>query len=229
MIFIFQCLHEFAVGDEIMHILSHYLRANAAELCAKFPEWIQSHHDWVEAIANPVLSKKGSNVDDYIDFIAKPGTPIDEICLLIFARMYHLHMCIIMEDRYWITQHEHDLDRCTVFIAYRGALLFNDTRPKCKEYSLHPRNPEPTPSPNINVTKSGHQKPGGTCTTWTSYKAGVISGKEMNELWRKYNRPKPVPKLGIPVVKFEHIEEKLNKSPKGKSQKQKTLKPQQAQ
>ena len=57
MIFIFQCSHEFAVGDETMHILSHYVRADAAKLCAKFPEWIQSHHEWVEAIANPALSK----------------------------------------------------------------------------------------------------------------------------------------------------------------------------
>ena len=81
-----------------MHILSHYVRADAAELHAKFPEWIQSHRTWVEAIAEPVLSRKGSNVDDYIDFIHKPGTPVDEIGLLNFAPMYHLHMCIIMED-----------------------------------------------------------------------------------------------------------------------------------
>ena len=81
------------------------------------------------------FQKKGSNVDDYINFIDKPGTPVDEIGLLIFARMYHLHMCIIMEDRCLTMQHEHDLDRCTVFIAYRGALHFNDTKPKCKEYS----------------------------------------------------------------------------------------------
>ena len=224
MIFIFQCSREFAVGDETMHILSHYVRADAAELRAKFPEWVWSHCDWVEAITNPVLSKKGSNVDDYIDFTAKPGTPVDEIGLLIFARMYHLHMCIIMEDRCWTTQCEHDLGRCSVFIAYRGALLFNDTRPKCKEYSLHPRNPMPTPSPDIDVTKSGHQKPGGTHTTWTSYKAGVISDKEINELWRKYNRPKPVPKLGIPVVKLEHLEEQLNKSPQGEKPKTKDIK-----
>ena len=131
-------------------------------------------------------------MDDYIDFIAKPGTPVDEVGLLIFARMYHLHMCIIMEDRCWTTQREHDLDRCTVFIAYRGALMFNDTRPKCKEYSLHPRKPEPTPtpSPDINVTKDGHQKLASSRTTWTSYKAGIMSDKEIDALWRKYNRPR---------------------------------------
>ena len=85
MIFIFQCSHELAVGDDTIHILSHYVRADAAELHAKFPEWIQSHRKWVEAIAEPVLSRKGSNIDDYIDFIRKPGTPVDEIGLLIFA------------------------------------------------------------------------------------------------------------------------------------------------
>ena len=119
----------------------------------------------------------------------------------------------------WTTQWEHDLDRCTVLIAYRGALFFNDTRPKSKEYSLHPRKPDqtpiPTPSPNINVTKVGHQKPASSCTTWTSYKTGIISDKEIDELWRKYNRPKPMPKLGIPLVKSECIDKK-KKKPKAK-------------
>ena len=108
MTFTFQFSHEYGVGDKTMHILSHYVRADAIELHAKFPDWIKSHHKWVEDITDPVLARKGSTVDDYIDFIAKPGTPIDEVGLLIFACMYHLQMCIIMEDRCWTTQHEHD-------------------------------------------------------------------------------------------------------------------------
>ena len=103
-----------------------------------------------------------------------------------------------------------------MFIAYRGALLFNDTRPKSKKYSLCPRNPEPTPSPDINVTKVGHQKPGSSCTTWTSYKAGIISDKEIDELWQKNNWPKPMPKLGVPVVKLECIDKELKKKAKDK-------------
>ena len=154
------------------------------------------------------FQKKGSNVDNYINFFAKPGTPVDEMGLLIFAKMYHHHMCIIMEDRCWTRQCERDLDRCTVFIAYRGALHFNDTKPKWKEYLLHPRNPDltPTPLPDINVTKVGHQKPASSHTTWTSFKASIMSHKEIDELWRKYNRPRPMPKLGIPVVKLDRID-----------------------
>ena len=159
----------------------------STKLCAKFLDWIQSHRKWVKAITETVLSHKGSTVDNYIYFIHKPETPVDEIGLLIFARMYHLHMCIIMEDRYWTTQWEHDLDRCTVLIAYRGALLFNDTRPKIREYSLHPRIPEPTPSADINVTKAGHQKPASSHTTWTSYKAGVVC--------TNYPPPKNIPRI----------------------------------
>ena len=128
MTFTFQCSHEYAVGDETMHILSHYVRADAVELCGKFPDWIHSHHKWVEDIANPVLFRKGSADDDYIEFIIKPGTPVDEIGLLIFARMYHLYMCIIMEDCCWTTQRNHDLDRCMVFISYRGALMLMKPR-----------------------------------------------------------------------------------------------------
>ena len=116
-----------------------------------------------------------------------------------------------MEDCCWITQWEYDLDRYTVFNAYRSALLFNDSRPKSKEYSLRPRNPEPMPSPDINVTKVGHQKPDSSHTTWTSNKASIISDKEINELWQKYNRLKPVPKLGLPVVKLEHIDKEIRK------------------
>ena len=108
----------------------------------KFLDWIKSHCKWVEDIANPVLTKKGSTADDYIDFIAKPGAPVDEVDLLISAHMHHLYLCIIMEDCCWATQWEHDLDRCMVFITYRGALMLIDTRSKCKEYSLYPRKPQ---------------------------------------------------------------------------------------
>ena len=75
--------------------LSHYVRADAIELCAKFPDWTKSHHKWVEGIANPVLSRKGSAVDDYVDFIAKPGTPVDEVGLLSLPACI-IHICVLL-------------------------------------------------------------------------------------------------------------------------------------
>ena len=187
-----------------MHILPHYVKADATKLPAKFPDWIQSHHEWVEAITNPVLLKKGSNVDDYINFIAKPGTPVDEIGLLIFARMYHLHMCIIMEDRCWTMQCEHDVD--VLFLLPTEVHFFSMIPGQNTRSNLYVQESQSQPKPDINVTKVGHQKPVNNHTTWTSYKGGIMSDKEIDELWRKYNRPRPMSKPGIPVVKLEHTD-----------------------
>ena len=51
-----------------------------------------------------------------------------------------------------------------------------------------------------------------------------LADQEVDELWNKYNRPRPMPKLGIPVIKLERIDKKLNKKPTGKTLKTKDIK-----
>ena len=47
----------------------------------------------------------------------------------LFARMYHVHICIALGDRFLTTNKDNDLNKCTIFLGYFGKMRFCDTRP----------------------------------------------------------------------------------------------------
>ena len=72
--------------------------------------------------------------------MALPTTPLDEIRLVLFARMKKIHIAFLMEEKYWTTQCNHDFKKCTIVLAFRGNLTFNDTR------KTQPDLPKPAPA-----------------------------------------------------------------------------------
>ena len=50
--------------------------------------------DWVVKISARVLKQHLQSLEDYIDDITTPGVPLDPIALLVFARMYKIHIAI---------------------------------------------------------------------------------------------------------------------------------------
>ena len=59
-----------------------------------------------------------------------PMTPLDETGLVLFARMNKIHMAFLMEEKYWTTQQNDEFKKCSIILAFRGNLTFNDTRTK---------------------------------------------------------------------------------------------------
>ena len=55
-------------------------------------KWIQADawRKWVHNIAWEMLYKTGNFGDDYLDSLVHPGFKIDELGLVIYARMYHI-------------------------------------------------------------------------------------------------------------------------------------------
>ena len=62
--------------------------------------------------------------------MALPTNPLDEIGLVLFARMKKIHIAFLMEAKYWTTQHNRKFKKCSIVLAFRGNLTFNDTREK---------------------------------------------------------------------------------------------------
>ena len=61
--------------------------------------------------------------------------PMDEAGILIIARAYKIHVAVFFNDHYWITHVGNDLNKCKVFLVYRGNLVFVDShRLMSKEY-----------------------------------------------------------------------------------------------
>ena len=70
------------------------------------------------------LSKKGLSVAEYLANLTSPKVPIDELGLLILARMYHGHVCVVMFDWFWTTGFNLVPMTCEYIFAYAGGVNF---------------------------------------------------------------------------------------------------------
>ena len=70
------------------------------------------------------LSKKGLSVAEYLANLTSPKVPIDELGLLILARMYHGHVCVVMFDWCWTTGFDLVPSTCEYVFAYAGGVNF---------------------------------------------------------------------------------------------------------
>ena len=80
-------------GDELLHIISHHKPVTPNEICSYLPVWTKKHHTFVDKISEDILQCKKLTLESYIETVLTPGVPIDEIGLIILARMYHLKLC----------------------------------------------------------------------------------------------------------------------------------------
>ena len=93
--FFSQCDHIYAVEDETLHLLSHVIRHSSTTMHQNLVRWIKAddQRKWVHNITWEMLCKKGILVDDYLDSLVQPGFKLDELALVIYARMYHWNWC----------------------------------------------------------------------------------------------------------------------------------------
>ena len=63
-----------------------------------------THKYFREAIAGFLVRKKSQKVQDYMDYIVQPQVPIDEIAIVLLAHMWKVHVCILIEGKYWTTK-----------------------------------------------------------------------------------------------------------------------------
>ena len=106
--------------------------------------WIPKHKTWITHISADVLNMKKRSVDDYLNDLVQPGFKWDEIGVLMLCRMFHLHVRILMENTFWMSAVDNDLNTCKIYIAVTGQLTFSDTRgvdevpPPCPESPTPP-------------------------------------------------------------------------------------------
>ena len=98
-------------------------------------KWIKADawRKWVHNIAWEMLYKKGILVDDNLDSLIQPGFKIDELSLVIYVRMYHIGIGMILQTDFWIIRTNDSLEDCDVVLCFQGNLKFSDTRPKISE------------------------------------------------------------------------------------------------
>ena len=53
------------------------------------------------------------------------GTPLDKIALVIVAHLYHFHICVLTETKYWTTNQEHKIGMCSLFLGLTDNMQFS--------------------------------------------------------------------------------------------------------
>ena len=154
-------------------------------------KWIKAdaRRKWIHNIAWEMLYKKGILVDDYLDSLIQPGFKIDELGLVIYARMYHIGIGIILQIDFWTTRTNDSPEDCDAVLCFYGNLKFSDTRLKISEV--------------INLTVSDKDKPSQTkdtkCKTSNSLKSDLNSEEDTQVLYEQMHGKQPVSeKLNTP-------------------------------
>ena len=155
-LFALQCTcdrKKIAVGDRTLHLLAHRTGSTVEKMRFYLDRWMRSHVEFVTRVSKTLLQCKKCSVEDYMHSIVQPGVPLDEIGLVVWTCMYHKHICILMNGKYWSTQAEHDSTKCNYFIAFRGNLEFTNT------VQATGLTPPPSPKPDAEASGSSSSSP----------------------------------------------------------------------
>ena len=93
-------------------------------------DWMKSHRYFVERVGGYLIRRKGLTVEDYMYNVVQPHVPLDKIGILLYARMYKIHIAVILEGKYWTKNRDETLNCATLYLVYLGKMQFYDTTRK---------------------------------------------------------------------------------------------------
>ena len=79
---------------------------------------------WISYVGSAFIHRKGLDLDKYLVNLLSPKVPLDELGLLIVARMYHWHITVITNLYTWTTGWDLVASDCRVVFAYTGGVNF---------------------------------------------------------------------------------------------------------
>ena len=127
------CTIPYNKTDHTFHILSHYKGKDKKNTPEEFRSYLETftgqRRDWIEKVGAKIFKGKGITVDDYITALLQDNFVLDQVGIFIFARMYHIHIAVILCDHFLTTNKDNDLNKCDIFLGYFGKMRFCDTRP----------------------------------------------------------------------------------------------------
>ena len=132
-----------------------------------------------------------------------PQVPLDEIGILLYEQMYKIHVCVILEGKYWCTYQDEALSRAKIYMIYKGHMQFNDTT---RKGSLHSGMLEEVAGGSYQLQTHGpideeKDAPLGR-TTLNSMCEGLKDQKQLDKVQHEFDKmykPAPVPKPKNPM------------------------------
>ena len=103
--------------QRILHIIGHYVQKKEDVIHSVLETWIPKHKTWITYISADILNMKKRCVDDYLYDLVQPSCKWDEIGVSILSGMFHLHVRILMENTFWTSAIDNDLNTYKIYIA----------------------------------------------------------------------------------------------------------------
>ena len=106
-------------------MFTHHLCLTEDDLREMLHDYMITNMDWVLNIDKTVL--KSTSLEDYIDTVTTPGVPIDPICVLVLACMFHFHIAIFTSKGVLGTCKDRSLKKCRFRLIFHGGTEFSET------------------------------------------------------------------------------------------------------
>ena len=124
------CRHRVARNELSMHIIaSHYKGITNRVLCKDIKQFLdhRQHFNWVAKVGRKFLNQKSLSVGEFCSDMLTTGVELNELGILLIARMYRFHIAVIMRDWTWTTGRNLDLSECKIVLVFLGNSKFMDT------------------------------------------------------------------------------------------------------
>ena len=91
-------------------------------------KWLASEDSkkWLHDIAWELLGKKKIKVHQYVSYVTSKDFIPDEIAILLCCCVYHLHVLILMKNKYWVAMNGDDPYTCPIKLAFMGKLKYKE-------------------------------------------------------------------------------------------------------
>ena len=86
---------------------------------------INKDTDFIRLLSKKFLDTKKWSLEDYSNYMAQRGNPIDELGLILAAKTIKKHIGVMLNGfTWWSTRRDGDWRKCEVLLAYCGKMKF---------------------------------------------------------------------------------------------------------
>ena len=164
--------------------------------------FMKKHRQYSMTIADYILHRKKLDFDNLL--CMEQDAPLDEIAIVVIARMFCFHICILTETKFWTTNREHKIGMCSLILGLTGDLEFVPLH-RCTTQSDHSSFEQENQPDNVNNNASNwHNTSADSSISLTDKLSGVFDVNELSVLIKEHAeqmiRPsQPTPKDRTPV------------------------------
>ena len=120
-------MHKIQSTQATAHIIAHHRKIKTSQVFKHLTDWVPKHLNRIKVVGSRILQAKKIRVEDYANDITSGLVPFDELAILVVARMYHIHIGVVLRDRVWYTSSAEKPDEIAFHLLFHGGVQYLDS------------------------------------------------------------------------------------------------------